>query len=525
MRILVADDDAANRKLLRVTLEEAGHEVLQAADGVEALELLRREPVGGVISDILMPRMDGYRLCHEVRKDGRLRHLPFVIYTQTFTSPSDEGLAGQVGADAYFKKPTSGVLLARALEQIGREPHRRPPQVSERPQDWSVLREYNELLVRKLEEKNRELRQRTEELQRSEERARALAAIVESSDDAIIGKTLDGTITSWNQGAVAMYAFSAEEAIGRTIALVASPEHPEEWRGIIERIRQGEHLAAVDTVRRRKDGAAVAVSLKASPIRDRSGAIVGVSVISRDITERRRAEEDLRESHEQLRALAGRLRAVREEEQIRISREIHDEIGQMLSAIRMDLAWLRGRLAKPQATKDRAAALKKVEAAAQLSDALIQSVQRIAADLRPAVLDSLGLTVALESEARKFQERTGIRCGFDMPEDPPDMGVGEATACYRIFQEILTNVSRHAGASAVRILLARSSAGWVLEVTDNGRGIDAAAVARRDALGLLGMKERALAVGGEVSFEGRPGAGTTVRVRLPHAASKTGGHQ
>src|SRR2546430_933784 len=156
--ILIVDDDATNRKLLRVTLEQEGQRVFEAEDGAQALALLlERGPVEGIISDVLMPRLDGYGLCYEIRKSQRLREIPFIIYTQTFSSPSDEDFARQVGADRYFRKPTATSVLLEALRQIVAE-RRSGAQVVSRPlEELIVVREYNQVLVRKLEEKNREL--------------------------------------------------------------------------------------------------------------------------------------------------------------------------------------------------------------------------------------------------------------------------------------------------------------------------------------------------------------------------------
>src|ERR1035437_2394364 len=155
MNLLIVDDDPTSLKLLRTQLESEGHAVLEAHDGVDALALLERQRVDAVISDVLMPRLDGYRLCHEIRKHTQLYDLPIIIYTSTYTAPGDEKLALDVGADKYLKKPLSVETIIAALHEVIAVPHaaRHPKAL----QEVEVLKEYSELLVNKLEEKNTEL--------------------------------------------------------------------------------------------------------------------------------------------------------------------------------------------------------------------------------------------------------------------------------------------------------------------------------------------------------------------------------
>ena len=168
MNLLIVDDHPTNLKLLRAQLEAEGHAVCEAKDGVEALELLHHQRVDVAISDILMPRMDGYRLCHEIRKSDRLRDLPIIIYTATYNSPGDEKLSRDFGADKYLKKPASVETILTALHEVIAMPRTVPR--PEALQEVEVLKEYSERLVAKLEEKNVELQQRSEALEQSEKR-------------------------------------------------------------------------------------------------------------------------------------------------------------------------------------------------------------------------------------------------------------------------------------------------------------------------------------------------------------------
>jgi signal transduction histidine kinase len=226
--------------------------------------------------------------------------------------------------------------------------------------------------------------------------------------------------------------------------------------------------------------------------------------------ERRRAEEQLRQSHEQLRALSVHLQHVREEERIRIAREVHDELGQALTGLKLQLTWLCGRLPKnPRSLHE------KTKTMSAGIDETIQIVRRIATELRPGVLDSAGLLAALEWQARQFEEQTGIRCHVQSAVREMVLDQELNTAFFRIFQETLTNVIRHAHATRVEVRLAEAGDFLVLEVKDDGRGISDAEIHNTKSIGLLGMRERAALLGGEVRLRGEPGRGTTVSVRIP----------
>jgi len=230
-------------------------------------------------------------------------------------------------------------------------------------------------------------------------------------------------------------------------------------------------------------------------------------------SERKRAGDQLRQSHEQLRALSVHLQHVREEERIRIAREVHDELGQALTGLKLQLTWLCGRLPKnPRSLHEKA---KKMSAGI---DETIQIVRRIATELRPGVLDSAGLLAAIEWQARQFEEQTGIHCRVKSAVREMLLDQELNTAFFRIFQETLTNITRHAHAEKVEVRFVEAGDFLVLEVKDDGRGISEAEIHNTKSIGLLGMRERAALLGGEVRLRGEPGRGTTVSVRIPRPA-------
>jgi signal transduction histidine kinase len=226
--------------------------------------------------------------------------------------------------------------------------------------------------------------------------------------------------------------------------------------------------------------------------------------------QRQKAEEQLRQSHEQLRALSVYLQHVREEERTHIAREVHDELGQALTGLKLQLTWLCGRLPKSPKTLH-----EKARTMSQGIDEIIQGIRRIATELRPGVLDSAGLLAAIEWQAHQFETQTGIRCQVQSAVREAIWDQDLNTAFFRIFQETLTNIIRHADATRVRVRLAEMNDCLVLVVNDDGRGVSDEQIQNTQSIGLLGMRERASLLGGEVRVRGEPGKGTTVTVRIP----------
>jgi signal transduction histidine kinase len=224
-----------------------------------------------------------------------------------------------------------------------------------------------------------------------------------------------------------------------------------------------------------------------------------------------RKSERLRESEDKLRRLAAHLISVREEERAHIAREIHDELGQVLTGLKMEVGWLAKRLTEP-------ALVEKTESMGRLIDSTVQTVRKIATGLRPEMLDDMGLVAAVGWQAKEFQKRTGIRVRASLPPEGTRLDGNISTTMFRIFQEILTNVARHARATRVDLELTVGPERVALEVTDNGVGIPEADLNGKKSLGLLGMHERALLFGGEVRISGAPGHGTRVSVSIPMRA-------
>lgn len=341
-----------------------------------------------------------------------------------------------------------------------------------------------------------------------------LTALIHASPVGIVILDAVGNCQLWNRAAERIFGWREDEVLGRTLPTVA-PDQLNEHRMLRERVMKDHAFTDLEVVRSRKDGTRIYISLSTAPLRDRSGTICGLMGLMADMSQRKHAEAELNHSNDQLRALAKRLESVREFESSRIAREIHDELGQSLTSVKFDLAWVSRHLASSDSEDTRAEMHGKLHALMQAVETIIQSVREIATTLRPRVLDELGLSAAIDWQTRDFEKRTGIRCQCSLPTEPIPVGPDQATTLFRIFQEILTNVTRHAQATSVRVRLTISGDSILLEVCDNGRGITEQELSSRASLGLIGMRERAEQWGGKISICGTPSKGTTVSVQIP----------
>jgi len=236
----------------------------------------------------------------------------------------------------------------------------------------------------------------------------------------------------------------------------------------------------------------------------------GAIITSQDITEHKKAEEEIKSSQLQLRNLTAHLQSIREEERTLIAREMHDELGQALTAMKMDLSWLDKRL-----PKDQRSLLEKTKSMSKLADATLQTVKRISTELRPGLLDDLGLPAAIEWQAEEFQTRTGIKCAITTDPEDIILDKDRSTAIFRIFQETLTNVARHAKATRIKVSLKEKAGKIELKVRDNGKGITEEQISNPKSFGLIGIKERAYYLDGKVVIKGLQDKGTTITIRIP----------
>ena len=336
-----------------------------------------------------------------------------------------------------------------------------------------------------------------------------LNELFEQAPQAVVLTDVQDRVVRVNKDFTRIFGYSPDEAFGQRLShLIAREESQEEVGEFGNLVRRGQRVDA-ETIRQRKDGSSVHVSVVRVPVTVPGEQIAGYAIY-RDITAAKRAEGDLQHSLEQLRALAARLHSAREEERTRVAREIHDELGQALTAIKLEFTSLLHELpGQPELAAPRGQSI------LRLLDQTIQAVRRIATGLRPGILDDIGLVAALEWAAEDFQTRTGTRCRVDLPDVDIALDPERATALFRIFQETLTNVARHADATQVDVRMGKENGNLILEVRDNGRGIGDEQLSTKTSLGIVGMRERVLLLGGTLTISGTPGKGTTVRVLIP----------
>jgi len=374
-----------------------------------------------------------------------------------------------------------------------------------------------------------------------------LASIIDSSDDAIVSKTLEGVITSWNAGAERLFGYTAKEAIGRPISMIIPLDRRDEETKILGRLRQGERIDHFDTVRVRKDGTRLEISLTISPVRDAAGKIIGASKIARDITGRKRIERELHESEQrfrtladaldtqvqfrtqelqrrnaeimqqsdQLRDLSGRLMSAQDEERRRIARDLHDSAGQNLAALAMTVARI-----EDEAKRDPARLRETVKEVRDLIEGLTREIRTTSYLLHPPMLDEMGLASALGWYLEGLQQRSGLSIELDIPTDFGRLAPEVELAIFRLVQECLTNIHRHSGSKTAVIRIIRGPDKIYAEVQDHGKGMSPERFAEVQSqgagvgVGIRGMRERVRQALGELTVDSNA-LGTTITAIFP----------
>lgn len=316
-----------------------------------------------------------------------------------------------------------------------------------------------------------------------------------------------GNFIEVNKQASVLLNFSCQELLNLSYYdLVAINEHIKIQQTIDQLIEKGWVIFEIDLYT--KNGPKIPVEINASLINHENKPVV-ISVI-RNNSNRTRNRIDLNRSKEQLRNLALRLQNIREEERTLIAREIHDELGQLLTVLKIQISLM----AKKISSKEKKI-YSQLESSKELIDQAIDSVQKISSKLRPGILDELGLIPAIEWYVKEFGQLTGIQCECSLSQKPVDLNPEQSTALFRITQEALTNAARHSFAKRVSVYLKNEDEKLILEITDNGIGIHQFQIDNPNSLGLLGIKERALVFGGKVSINGVPNKGTNLKIEWP----------
>lgn len=528
LHALVVDDKPENLYFLEVLLKSRGYTVQAVANGAEALAAARREPPDIVVTDLLMPVMDGFSLCREWKRDDRLRHIPLVVYTATYTDASDEQLALDLGADRFLIKPLEPDEFLRAIDEVLNRPaEERPPQSGAGLPDDVYLREYNQVLVQKLEHKLQQLEETNRALADSEQRYRLLA---EKTVDAIWTMTLDGKFTYVNPAITAMTGFTPEEWIGSNLAdhfddsnLAVATE------AIAAETAKGPAGGSVvlELEMLRKDGTPIPIEVHGTTIFDERGAPVLVQGVGRDISERKRADQEREEIQSQL------FRAQKMESVGRLAGGIAHDINNILQALLSMVSALRLDCAVPEVTRTTEEMETVIRRGACLTRQLLQFSRRKAEEKRRL---ELGEVVGVVTVMLRRLLPEHIR--LDVETAPGLLWIdGDDGQLQQVLLNLAVNARDAMPDGGVLALRTRPLDGEAsLEVEDSGHGMDAATlshafepffttkeVGKGTGLGLAVVHRIVEEHGGRIEVESAPGEGSRFRITFPTTSEPAAG--
>lgn len=542
--ILVVDDKVENRYMIESLLKDE-FQLSSAKNGKEALDLAHKSPPDLIISDILMPVMDGFTLCKEWRRDGVLKKIPFIFYTAAYTNPEDIKYALKLGADRFLLKPQEPEEFLAEIKQVLQEFESGELKASSESDrnELQSLREYNAILFRKLEDKlyqielnERKLKRYSIELDQTILNVRKLEEKLGDTHNLLqhLAELYNIPFSLWSEQYLIQQfnsrfelftGYRETEVLGKEISFL----FPE--KKYLERIQNSiskEEQIPVETYVLMKDGRKKRVNWYCSMFKNKDNVnmilalalvedpqeinpIIDQNTLIKDHLEQKIKDrtKELEHSREQLRGLSSHLQNIREEERKHVAMEIHDELGHLLTALKIDM---EGLMNQNDLTVD--SLREKLLPLLNIVDASIDSVKTIATELRPAILDNFGLVPAMEWLIQQLRIRTKIQCEVEIDIKDRSFNNEESTALFRIFQEILTNVSRHSKATKIWVLFKKEDHSLILQVKDNGIGFDLDKISKVHSFGILGMSERAFSIGGQLKIDSITDLGTTVNLEL-----------
>ncbi len=339
--------------------------------------------------------------------------------------------------------------------------------------------------------------------------------IVETTDAAVIGIDTEGKIVLWNNGAIETFGFNSDEILGFSILKLISKENLHEFKKLFDKVKRGEKVYRTESYGKKKTGEKIYISITLSAFNGSDGKICGASIIARNITDRKNVEDQLRSSKQQLRMVAKHIEKAREMERKKIAVEVHDELGQALTALTLDLAWLLKKISNQDSE-----IVDKIKSMYDLIDNTAERVSSIASELRPTVLDHFGFVSAVEWQAEEFKKRSDIQIEVISEKENIEFGENRSIMLLRVLQEILTNILRHSQASKVIVKIKDAFNRVILEVDDNGKGISDDEINNTSSYGILGINERVMAYDGTFRIKGEKGKGTSIQIIIPKLEKK-----
>ncbi|MBT3368216.1 MAG: response regulator [Nitrospina sp.] len=471
--------------------------VITSDSGEKGIKRAETEQPDTILLDTKMPEMDGFEVCRRLKSNGETKHIPVVMLTAMKSDVESRVKGLELGADAFLSKPIDEVELAAHVKVMLR------------------IKTAEDLLRKEKDLLKDAVYKRAKALRESEEKYRS---VVESTEDSIYLVERNGAYLFMNKRHLSRFGMKEDKVIGERYDDFHSKEETKAFKGRVNKVIETDKSHRY-VYQSEKDGGYYLRTL--SPVKDPEGNTVAVTVVSKDITEFKMIEEDLRQANEELswaqnqrKILSERLIGLLENDRRVVSRELHDHIGQVLTSLKMDIEMIHGKL-KPEhgelETRITAAQEKTIQA--------IRDVKNISRGLRPAMLDALGLLPSLRELFNEIQHQTDMEVHFFSRNIPKRIAPEKALAIYRIAQEALTNIIRHAQAKNVFVNLIKKDETFSLSAEDDGIGFDQDKVMtfskKKGPLGLLIMRERAEQLGGDFTLESHIGKGTHLLVEIP----------